>query len=319
MSSIGIKLADGSFYPVLEGDSVQKKRLVLTTVRDNQRSMQINLFRDSEPDKELQYVDSLIIEDIEAAPKGVPSVSFILGIDEKGELSCEAVDLDSCNHPSMQISLKSLDADDSFVFPDYEFDSVTGLGEDDTMSENEEKTAVEKVVYEKKSFPLWLSLLLFFFGLIALGIALYISYANYKMLEEAKAKAETPVSVTLSELEKQEIERRAEEAARKAAEEAFMKKAQEEAAAELALKEQIAREEAAAKLAAEEEAARKAAEEAEKQAKIVKYKIKWGDTLWDIADSYYKNPWKYKTIAKYNGIKNPDYIISGTTISIPPM
>ena len=89
--------------------------------------------------------------------------------------------------------------------------------------------------------------------------------------------------------------------------------------AELALKEQIAREEAAAKLAAEEEAARKAAEEAEKQAKIVKYKIKWGDTLWDIADSYYKNPWKYKTIAKYNGIKNPDYIISGTTISIPPM
>ena len=61
MSSIGIKLADGSFYPVLEGDSVQKKRLVLTTVRDNQRSMQINLFRDSEPDKELQYVDSLII------------------------------------------------------------------------------------------------------------------------------------------------------------------------------------------------------------------------------------------------------------------
>ena len=187
------------------------------------------------------------------------------------------------------------------------------------MSENEEKTAVEKVVYEKKSFPLWLSLLLFFFGLIALGIALYISYANYKMLEEAKAKAETPVSVTLSELEKQEIERRAEEAARKAAEEAFMKKAQEEAAAELALKEQIAREEAAAKLAAEEEAARKAAEEAEKQAKIVKYKIKWGDTLWDIADSYYKNPWKYKTIAKYNGIKNPDYIISGTTISIPPM
>lgn len=47
------------------------------------------------------------------------------------------------------------------------------------------------------------------------------------------------------------------------------------------------------------------------------YKIKWGDTLWDIADTYYKNPWKYKYIARWNGIKNPDYIISGTQIIIP--
>ncbi len=47
------------------------------------------------------------------------------------------------------------------------------------------------------------------------------------------------------------------------------------------------------------------------------YKIRWGDTLWDIADTYYKNPWRYKYIARYNGIKNPDYIISGNVITIP--
>ncbi len=51
--------------------------------------------------------------------------------------------------------------------------------------------------------------------------------------------------------------------------------------------------------------------------KSVTYKIKWGDTLWDIADAYYKNPWRYHRIARYNGIKNPDYIISGTTIELP--
>src|SRR5574344_120612 len=49
----------------------------------------------------------------------------------------------------------------------------------------------------------------------------------------------------------------------------------------------------------------------------ITYKIKWGDTLWDISDAYYKNPWKYHMVAKYNGIKNPDYIISGTTIVLP--
>ena len=49
----------------------------------------------------------------------------------------------------------------------------------------------------------------------------------------------------------------------------------------------------------------------------ITYKIKWGDTLWDIADTYYKNPWRYRKIARFNNIKNPDYIISGTTIEIP--
>lgn len=51
--------------------------------------------------------------------------------------------------------------------------------------------------------------------------------------------------------------------------------------------------------------------------KDINYKIKWGDTLWDIADTYYKNPWRYKYIARFNHIKDPDYIISGTYITIP--
>ncbi|MDR1635817.1 MAG: LysM peptidoglycan-binding domain-containing protein [Treponema sp.] len=48
------------------------------------------------------------------------------------------------------------------------------------------------------------------------------------------------------------------------------------------------------------------------------YKIRWGDTLWDIAEAFYRNPWLYPRIARYNNIRNPDLIISGTTIRIPP-
>lgn len=47
------------------------------------------------------------------------------------------------------------------------------------------------------------------------------------------------------------------------------------------------------------------------------HRIRWGDTLWDIAGAYYQNPWLYKKIAKENGIRNPDLIISGTDIVIP--
>lgn len=49
------------------------------------------------------------------------------------------------------------------------------------------------------------------------------------------------------------------------------------------------------------------------------YQIKWGDTLWDIADTFYKNPWMYEKIARANNIKNPDFILSGTWIKIPPL
>jgi nucleoid-associated protein YgaU len=50
----------------------------------------------------------------------------------------------------------------------------------------------------------------------------------------------------------------------------------------------------------------------------VNYRIRWGDTLWDIADAFYRNPWLYPRIAKHNNIRNPNLIISGRTIRIPP-
>jgi nucleoid-associated protein YgaU len=49
----------------------------------------------------------------------------------------------------------------------------------------------------------------------------------------------------------------------------------------------------------------------------VTYRIKRGDTLWDIASTYYRNPWRYPRIAKANNIKDPDFILAGARIFIP--
>ena len=49
----------------------------------------------------------------------------------------------------------------------------------------------------------------------------------------------------------------------------------------------------------------------------VVYKIRWGDTLWDISEAFYRNPWLYPTIVRRNRIRNPNLIVSGTEITIP--
>jgi nucleoid-associated protein YgaU len=48
------------------------------------------------------------------------------------------------------------------------------------------------------------------------------------------------------------------------------------------------------------------------------YTIRWGDTLWDISEAFYRTPWLYPRIARFNNIRNPDHIIAGRTIRVPP-
>lgn len=47
------------------------------------------------------------------------------------------------------------------------------------------------------------------------------------------------------------------------------------------------------------------------------YKVKKGDTLWDIATKYYGKPLKWTVIADKNGIKNPRRLQIGTVLTIP--
>ena len=43
MKTIGIKLADGSFYPVLEDNKPSEKQLELTTAHNNQTKVMVDL------------------------------------------------------------------------------------------------------------------------------------------------------------------------------------------------------------------------------------------------------------------------------------
>lgn len=108
MKSIGIKLADGSFYPIMKDGSVEKKALDVTTVQDNQTKVQIDLYR-SETDsmEDAEYVDTLEISNLKPHPNGIPSLHLNLSVDENNHLQAEVRDPETGKATSTNVTLVS--------------------------------------------------------------------------------------------------------------------------------------------------------------------------------------------------------------------
>jgi hypothetical protein len=312
-ASIGIKLADSTFFPVLEEGVPASKVLDLTTVRDNQSSVQINLFRNSSENIETaEYVGTLIIEDISEKSSGEPTIELTLTLGLDNELSAEAVDLESGSRQVLSVSLETLDGDNRFALPDFDLSPVEEsiqLGYDP----DHENVIVEGPVPgnppeglfemntddEKKGgvfMPAWLCVTILAIGVLALVLALIVSA---RVMFQDKTAQEAPVSVPVVETPVVPAVEPVPEVA--PTPEAVTPPPVEEPVAPVVV----------------EEPAAPVQPEPAPEVKDIHYKIKWGDTLWDISDSYYKNPWLYPNIAKYNKIKNPNLIISGTYIDIP--
>ena len=65
MRTVGIKLADGSFYPIMEEGTAQKKTLELTTAHNNQTCVMVDLYRSKTCSMEdAEYIDTLKIENL---------------------------------------------------------------------------------------------------------------------------------------------------------------------------------------------------------------------------------------------------------------
>ncbi|AGT44695.1 LysM domain-containing protein [Treponema pedis str. T A4] len=347
-SKIGIKLADGTFFPILDENASSEHVIELTTVRENQGSVQINLFKKSE-ESEPEYIGSLIVEEISDGAAGEPTISLKIKLDEEKNLSAEAVDEGSGSKQSLKVSLKTLN-EDTFDVPDFDLSSMGGSvgedlnGEDIIIPESEtdysvfEETEKTEEIKEKKKFPLWVIILLIILCIGALVFAILLLTKKIPFMDKNKLASSNTVAESTETVKKTDMNSTTsvppkEDTSEKAAAEAKRKAEEEAAAAEAKRK---AEEEAAAmeaKRKAEESAAAEAKRQAEKEAQeaakkqktptvnadgSVRYKIKWGDTLWDLSESFYKTPWLYKKIANHNKIKNPNLIISGTYIDIPP-
>jgi hypothetical protein len=119
-SVIAVQVADGNFVPVLDTSSKTRKRLVVTTVRDNQTDVQIELYRaGDESMEEAQYVGSLVIKNIDPAPAGEADVTVLTGVDESGNLNVTATNTANGEYQSLSVSLEDLSAEGPLAMPDF--------------------------------------------------------------------------------------------------------------------------------------------------------------------------------------------------------
>jgi LysM repeat protein len=279
-STIGIKVADGSYYPVLEHGFKGRKRLILTTVKDNQSKVQIDLYRGNGSGlTDARYIGSLLIENIPPAKQGVPEIELFIGVDESGQLSAEANDVRTGESQKFTTSLATLPSADIDGEPDFTMGEQESEGMDFAESPlTGEAYPVSDADSQRvrRNGPNVLLLVLF----VVLGIVLVgaIAFFVYRVIQGPKlAQVVSPPAVT--------------QPARQPA-----PAVQQPAAAQPVA----------------EPTPPPAAAPAE-----VTYRIKQGDTLWDISSTYYRNPWLYPRLAKANNIKNPDLIFAGTRIVIP--
>lgn len=316
-TKIGLKLANGEFYPVLEDGSVARKRLVVTTVQDGQRSVQIDLYRGEGPNvSSAAYIGSLVIENIPFAPHGEPDIRLDLSLEEDGTLSAYAEDAASGEHQSLQVSLESLSEEQKYEIPDFTFEEEAE-GATDSLPEGkadagaysgQELASTLDEEKEEAGEPRRGVAKLALFALLALIVALGLAYLIYHFgiqgrgaVVAAPAPAPTPTAAPA--------------AAATPAAPATPEPATPAATAAPAAAPAAVAEKPVAPLPAAT-AATPPAQEAPKKTGVW-HKVRWGDTLWDISYAYYQNPWLFAKIARANKIRNPDLIISGSRLWIP--
>jgi hypothetical protein len=278
--------------------------------------MQIDLYKSSARSMaDALYIGSIVVDNIKPKPKGDPSVELIISSTPEGEITADAIDLDSSSHAEhlhLSVSLKSLDADSREIdLPDFELEPH----EPPPQGLYEDASTLNRMAIGR-GFP-WIVVSIAA-GLIVICLALWF----FRFRE--KTPSENPPQETITQVEQPAVVPPAPPEPPVAQAAPPPEPSPEPAPAPVEPVPVIQAPAAPVQPAAPASRVRTPAPVSSYRVPAtipregVRYTIRWGDTLWDIADAFYRNPWLYPRIARFNNIRNPNRIISGTTIRIPP-
>jgi len=333
-SNIGIKIANGEFYPIMDESSSIKKRLILTTVHDNQPSVQIDLYRSATgvlPDA--QYIGSVVVENIKPRSKGEPSIEMVISSDSNGEIIADAIDLDTGangEHYVLTVSLKSLDetARDMEI-PDFELESneepPSGLYQHASKIRQENKRPSKKWLIFLLCLLLVLGLLaawLFFMGGMDVIRSVFSKQTTEQVVQHEPVIDQEQPLIQQEPVREPEPVRQAETVPEPEPEpepEPIPVPVQQVIEPPPVIQAPVTPPPSRQRTASGRNppvASYNVPATIPREG--VNYRIRWGDTLWDIAEAFYRDPWLYPRIARHNNIRNPNLIISGRTLRIPP-
>jgi hypothetical protein len=318
---IGIKIADGTYIPILDEFERDKKKVVLTTVRDDQNSVQIDLYRGSGSGmEEPQYLDTLKIDTIEEALKGEPEIELVVGIDDEGKLVATARDLKGGDAQSFSVSLDSSEtegfSDDSESDFDIPFtkDVSADAGSATTPSYSPMNGQSALIHEEKNRKPLLVAAALAV--LIAAGVLCWFFLLRGRDEESVtEAQPASPPPAVSAPVQPASPPPAASAPVQPAAPPVAQTPAQPAPAPQPAAP-PVAQTPAQPAPAPQPAAPQKPAA-ADDEKTGVWYSIVKGDNLWNLSKSFYRTPWLYPKIAKENNIRNPDLIFKGKRILIP--
>jgi hypothetical protein len=283
---IGIKIADGTYIPILDEFEQDKKKVILTTVRDDQPSVQIDLYRGEGSGMDNpRFLDTLKIDKITEALKGEPEIELVLGVDDEGKLIATVKDLQGENEESFSISLDAPAREplSSGEEPDFELSGDKPETAGETPPSYSPMNGQSVSIHERKNrTPLLVAAILAL--LAAAGVLCWYFLLRTRGEDQTASTPAAPpaVAAPAKPVEPQPVVP------------------------------------APQPVPAQPAAPRKPADSPEKTSQPgVWYSIVKGDNLWNLSKSFYRNPWLYPKIAKENKIPNPDLIYRGNRIYIP--
>jgi hypothetical protein len=293
-SMIGIKVADGDFFPIVAENTDAKKRLILTTAHEGQPSVQIDFYKSSlQSMKDAVYIGTLLLKNISNQKQGSPSIELVVSSNTDGEFSASAYDINLPEDKGkniLAVSLTPLEHSENF--------------DDINLDNSGEYSAAIK---NPKPKLLFVAIPIILLALIAFGLYLFLfrPSPDAREAEEESVSALVPPEEIMYEPPPPEpppVEQ-------------FEPPPEPPpviSAIEPPVGVQTPRERAPAPVSSYNAPAVIPSEG-------IAYKLRWGDTLWDVSQAFYRTPWRYDYLARYNGIRNADRIVSGRTIRVPPL
>jgi hypothetical protein len=282
---IGIRLADRSVFPVFEDERPGKRRVLLSTSRERQSCVEIPIVRSqSALDAEAAPVTigTVRLEDLAELPRNEQEIELTVGLGSNGTLSVAATDRGSGNIESISINLAQATAEAAYVVPE----SLTSLPETATVSRRR----------------LWPVIIILLVLIVLFGGALWLAFGGADQFVGSDVPGD---AVTIDD---EPTEAQPSDPPAPSGSDVTVTPEERET---VTPEESTAGPPEASPVSPETPAA------SPPPVGSIEYRIRRGDTLWDLANSFYGNPWLYPTLAESNRISNPDLIYAEDKLTVP--